>query len=540
MLTSERFMQDAPLEEVSDGGDIKVYLALALRYWWVFAIAMAAAGGAAYLVGSSRTPLYNATAKVLVQSARVPGSFSAGDSEANRRSAEDFQDLLTTRPVIEAVADTMELATGSRSLGLIVTDSTRSIVNISVRHPDPQRAADVANALARESIDQVRRRQLAQIVQFQASLSEYGIEPDAALIAGQASTLSSLSIVEVAVPSTAPQSTGILRDVLLAIVLGFVFSWLIVALREYLDDRVRTPDELRTVTATRGIAGLSTIGSVVRHRGGSRRDSLIIDEDPPRALTDAYKFLQTNLQFAALGTSGLKSTLVTSAGPEEGKTTTAINLATSIAREGDSSVILVDTDLRRPSLHRAFDLHGRKGLTHLLLGTGTLDEVASPTEIEGLRVIPAGPLPPDPPRLLRSERMREVVAELEEAADFVFFDSSPLLAVTDPMLVASLVDAVLLVVDSSKTRREPVKMAFHMLLQADPQMIGAVLNKVTPRGKRGYGDYHYSQYGHGVNGSEGSGRGGRLITRALQKLRLKKPDANGTGGRVRKKEAAAD
>ena len=318
MLTSDRFMQDAPLEEVSDGGDIKVYLALALRYWWVFAIAMAIAGGAAYLVGSSRTPLFNATAKVLVQSARVPGSFSAGDSEANRRFAEDFQDLLTTRPVIEAVADTMELATGSRSLGLIVTDSTRSIVNISVRHPDPQRAADVANALARESIDQVRRRQLAQIVQFQASLSEYGIEPDAALIAGQASTLSSLSIVEVAVPSTAPQSTGVLRDVLLAIVLGFVLSWLIVALREYLDDRVRTPDELRTATATRGMAGLSTIGSVVRHRGGSRRDSLLIEEDPPRALAEAAKFLQTNLQFAALDTPGRNRPLETGPCPGGG------------------------------------------------------------------------------------------------------------------------------------------------------------------------------------------------------------------------------
>ena len=531
-------MPDAPPEDHPDGGDLKTYWALALRYWWVFVAVVAATGAAAYLLSSARTPLYSATAKVLVQSARVPGAFSAGDPQANRRFAEDYRDLLSTRPVLESLADAMELATGSRSLGSIGSDATRSIVEITVRHPDPQRAAAVANALARESIEHVQRLQLAQIAQFQDSLSELGIESDAAVIAGQASTLSTLSIIEDAVPSTAPLASGTRRNTLLGIVLGFVLSWLIVALREHLDDRVRSPDELRRLTAAGGLPAIPAIGSVVRYRGGSHREPLIIDEDPPRVLTEAYKFLQTNLGFAALDTPGVKSALVTSSSPKEGKTTTAINLAASVAREGGSSVILVDADLRTPAVHRTFALRGRKGLAHLLLGTATLDEVASPTAIEGLRVIPAGLLPPDPPKLLRSERMRQVVAELEASADIVVFDSSPLLAVTDPMLIASLVDAVLLVVDSAKTHRQRVRMALEMLQQADPQVIGAVLNKVTVRGKSAYGgDYDY-QYDDEANGSSGSGR--RLISRALRKLRIKKPAADGTGGGAREREAAAD
>jgi capsular exopolysaccharide synthesis family protein len=280
---------------------------------------------------------------------------------------------------------------------------------------------------------------------------------------------------------------------------------------------------------------MGTIGSVVRYRGGDRDEPLIIDDDPPPALTEAYKFLQTNLQFAALGTTGVKSILITSSNPGEGKTTTAINLATSIAREGASSVLLIDADLRRPNLHRLFHLDDHKGLTHLLLGTATLDEVASPTGIDGLRVIPAGIVPPDPPKLLRSERMREVVAELEESADLVFFDSPPLLAVTDPMIVASLVDGVLLIVESGRSRRDPVKLAVRMLERANPQFISTVLNKVTPRAESEYG-YGYYAYREDDDNRNGAGRG--LIPRALVKLRIRKPKPNGTRDGAREKRRA--
>ena len=528
MVNSQRSISDAPLDGDAGELDLKAYWAIAIRSWWILIVVTAAVGGLAYAISASRTPTYAATAKVLVQGAQVPGSMSLGDIEANRRFAEDFRDLLATRPILESVVSFMELPFGPGGLAAkIDARTTRRIVDITVTDPDRRMAADIANVLAREAIEHTQRRQLTQIAQLQASLSQYGLGSDAGLIAAQASTLSMLSIVEDATPASSPVGRGTLRNGILGILLGLVISGLIVALREYLDDRVRSPDELRRLTEVQDRPGVPTLGSVVRFRSDGPGEPLITGDAPPSSLTEAYKFLQTNLQFAVLDTSGLKTILVTSSTPEEGKTTTAINLATSIAREGGSSVILVDTDLRRPALHRQFDLQDRKGLTHLLLGTGTLEETASPTAIEGLRVIPAGPLPPDPPRLLRSRRMREVVAELKENADFVIFDSPPLLAVTDPMLVAALVDGVLLVVDSGRTRREPVRLAVQMLYKANPKMIGAVLNKVAVEGKGRYGGGYYDYYRYAEAGTaERDGTRRRLISRSLSRLRFRRSGAS--------------
>lgn len=521
-MTKDGSIEDAPSEGNFGAISLVTVWALVRQYWWVFVIVMSAAGGLAYLYSVSRTPIYAATAKVLVQSAQVPGSFSAGDIEANRRFAEDFRDLLATRDIRESVGDLMELKTGSRALGTILTVPTRSIVSITVQDPDAQRAADVANGLAEETIQQVQRRQLTQIAQLRALLRQIGVEPDATLIAGQAATLSTLSILEEAIPAATPLPSRTLLNVSLAVLVGFVLVWIGIALREYFDDRVRSLDQLRDLTGVPNISDMLTIGSVIKYSSGEIHQPLILDDTAPRSLIEAYQFLQTNLYFAAVGNPEMKSILITSSNPEEGKTTTAANLAASIAKEGTSSVILVDTDLRRPALHRIFDIDKEKGFTRLILGTSSLDEVAVQTAVEGLRVIPSGPIPPDPPRLLRSQRMMDVVAELEQSADIILFDSPPLLAVADAMITASLVDTVLLVVESGVTRRELLRLAIQMIQRAEPKLIVTVLNKVVARGRRGYGGYG-SYYGYGHGDSEPTdGAGGHLVTRALAKLRIRK------------------
>ena len=523
MVYPELGIPDAPREGDDETRDLKSYVAIAIHSWWVFVVVMAAAGGITYAVGSSRNEIYTSTAKVLVQSAQVPGALSLADIEANRRFAQDFEDLLDTRPVLELAASRTETSSGSLATR-IDSSTVRSIVSITVTDENPTKAADTANVVAAAAIELVQRRQLAQLAQLRASLSLFGLERDAALIAAQASTFSTISVVEEAIPSSSPEGPAIARDVLLAIIAGFVVSLMIAALREYLDDRIRSPEQLRNLTGVQNLSALPAIGSVINFRRGDHEGPLIIVDKPARILTEAYQFLQTNLRFAALDTSGLKSILVTSTSPGEGKTTTAVNLATSFARESDASVLLIDTDLRRPSLHRIFDLGARKGLTDLLLGGATFEEVAAPTAIRGLRVIPTGPLPPDPPMLLRSGRMQAVVAELKERADFVFFDSPPVLAVTDPMLVGSLVDGVVLVVDSGHARRAGVKLAVQMLRKASPRMIGVVFNKVAIRGQGRYGGYNYYEYeadGAGANGSRS-----RFIPRFLSRLRFRKSKAS--------------
>ena len=240
----------------------------------------------------------------------------------------------------------------------------------------------------------------------------------------------------------------------LGALIGLVVVGVAIFAIEYLDFSIKGPEELKFIT------NMPVLGSVMRHRGNDGRELVDLSPDAQghNPLAESYKFLQTNLRFASLDVNGeetLNTLLVTSSSPAEGKTTAAANLSISVAKEGNS-VILVDADLRKPALHRVFGLNDRKGLTHLLMGTATLDEVMAETEIGGLHVIPSGPLPPDATYILRSAKMKEVIASLRSRVGLVVFDSPPLLSVTDPMVLAPLVDGTLLLVDAHHTGRENV------------------------------------------------------------------------------------
>ena len=277
-----------------------------------------------------------------------------------------------------------------------------------------------------------------------------------------------------------------------------------------MDDKIPSKADLERWTGLSNVgSGMPTLGSVMRIPVSKDEigPNLMSNERHPGLLTEAYKFLQTNLEFAALGTSGLGSLLVTSAVPGEGKTTTAMNLAVTMAREG-KSVILVDADLRKPALHRAFDLGDRKGVTNYALGDATLEEVMASTTVENLRVVPCGPMPPDSTVVLRSPKMKDLIQRLVDEGDIVILDSPPLLSVTDPMLLAPLVTGVLMVVDVETTGRNAVKRGAETLKQATPPFAGTVLNKVS--GGRGgyYGYYHYYDYNYGDGDQTAQSRNG--------------------------------
>ncbi len=213
---------------------------------------------------------------------------------------------------------------------------------------------------------------------------------------------------------------------------------------------------------------------------------LITVSEPRSPISEAYRTLRTNLDFASLD-QALKTIVVTSAGVGEGKSTTLANLAVVSAQAG-RKVILVDADLRRPTLHQIFGLGNETGLT-----TAMVDETAlvSPplqeTGVEGLSVLPSGPLPPNPAELMGSRRMEEVIAVLAERADQVFFDTPPVVAVTDAAVLATKADGVLLVISAGKTRREYARMAVQRLEQINARLVGTVLTNIqVGAGYRGY------------------------------------------------------
>ena len=210
---------------------------------------------------------------------------------------------------------------------------------------------------------------------------------------------------------------------------------------------------------------------------------LITLHDPRAPASEAYRALRTNIQFSSLD-KPLHTLLVTSTAPDEGKSTTLANLAITMA-QAEQRVILVDCDLRRPTLHTLFQLPNEIGLTSMLLSQEDVLPVQE-TGVAGLRLLASGPLPPRPADILGSRRMEAVIARLRKEADIVLFDTPPIVVVTDAAVLATKVDGVLLVFQAHKTRRDHARKAFQILERAKANTIGVVLNDAQVEQDYGY------------------------------------------------------
>ena len=218
---------------------------------------------------------------------------------------------------------------------------------------------------------------------------------------------------------------------------------------------------------------------------GHTASSLIALRDPRSQAAEAYRTLRTNIQFSSLD-KPLHTLLATSTAPDEGKSTTLANLAVTMA-QSEQRVILVDCDLRRPTLHTLFDLPNEAGLTSLILATEDAPIPLQETGVPGLSLLTSGPLPPRPADILGSRRMEAVIARLRAEADMVLFDTPPVVAVTDAAVLATRMDGVLLVFQAGKTSRDHGRQARQILEKVKANIIGVVLNNAPV--EEGYGYY---------------------------------------------------
>lgn len=219
---------------------------------------------------------------------------------------------------------------------------------------------------------------------------------------------------------------------------------------------------------------------------------LVALEDPRSFPAEAYRVLRTNLHYANPD-APLKRVLVTSTAPGEGKSTTLSNLGVILA-QADRSVLLVDSDLRRPTIHKIFRQKINPGLTSYLAGDSLFEAVIVKTAIPNLSVVPSGPIPPNPAELLSSRRMREFLDAASERFDLVLLDSPPVLAVTDACAVASMADGVLFVVGSGKIPESAMRRAKDQILAAQGRVLGAVINQFEARAADGYSRTYYQRY----------------------------------------------
>ncbi len=223
------------------------------------------------------------------------------------------------------------------------------------------------------------------------------------------------------------------------------------------------------------------------------RVNYLIAYDAPRSpATEAYRTLRTNIQYFSLD-KPVKTLLITGANPGCGKSTTSANLAVTLAQSG-FSVLLVDTDLRRPTLHKFFNAFNDQGLTNLLVdATRELPMLVYRSKMENLHLLPSGPLPPNPAELLATEKMSKIVSVFKSNYDYVVFDSPPVIAVTDAAILSRLVDATILVIDHNGATREEAAFALEQLRKVQANVIGAINNNFP--NKRSY--YHYYSYYYG-------------------------------------------
>jgi tyrosine-protein kinase Etk/Wzc len=307
---------------------------------------------------------------------------------------------------------------------------------------------------------------------------------------------------------TAPVSPNRKRIYLTAMIFGTLLGLAAAVGVEQLDDTVKSPDEARERF------DLTVLGTIprIKEAGASRRaievagQRLVTHFDPRSPVGEAYRSLRTNLAFARAH-EPLKTILLSSPGPADGKSTTVANLAITFAQQGQRT-LLVDADLRRAVLDKLFTVPREPGLTDVLVGRAPLAEVVNATVIDNLFVMGSGPFPPNPSELLGSQAMRDVLRQAREQFDVVLLDSPPLLAVTDAAVLSTMVDGAILVVRTGATPRPSVRRAVSQLQTVHGRLVGTVLNDVDFRSGLyggGYGYYYYQYYGQDGhrNGSNG-------------------------------------
>ncbi len=311
--------------------------------------------------------------------------------------------------------------------------------------------------------------------------------------------ITNIAVVDPArVPET-PVKPKKLQNIFLALIVGFTLGIGLAFFLEYLDNTIKTPDEVEHYL---NIPLLGVVGSFSTNSTGLKKKEIITHAEPKSTIAEAFRTIRTNLLFSSPDLEK-KVLLITSVLPLEGKTLLASNLAITFATMG-KNVLLIDADLRRPRIHTVFDLEKGKGLSALLTGG---ESTIKNTDIPGLKIITSGALPPNPAELLNSKKMKEMIERAREQYDVIVIDSPPILSVTDPAILSTLVDGVVVVVKASSTPRPAIKKGIKQLSEVGGKVLGCVLNDVNFEKESYYYSnyryyYHYYYHSYGEEGDK--------------------------------------
>lgn len=513
--------------------ELRDYVSVVRRWKWLIGAVVAVVVTTALILSFLQTPVYRATARLLIGPDR---SLFTGDQTFVDAAFVDTQvEVISGQPVRDLVKERLGLAPPVRTERV----GTTSVVEVKADSTRPEQAADIANAYV-DAYLSFRRQQATDAIasaskEIQGKVDALQKQIDA--LAGQLNALppcaagnpspscaqrdslqrdrdslisqqgpfkrrldelqvdssvgtTSAQMVTPASAPTDPVRPRPVRDGLLALGVGLIFGTAMAFLFEHLDDSIKGKDEFERLVPD--VAVLAMIPSVA---GWKDRDSshLVTVKEPASPSAEAYRTLRTSIRFLAVDRP-LRTIQVTSPRAGEGKTTTTANLAVVLARAGER-VVMVSCDLRRPRLHDFFGLPNTVGFTSVLLGEAPLSAAlqrVNPDD-DRLWLLASGPLPPNPSELLSSARASEVLAGLEGYADTVLIDCPPVLPVTDAAVLSARVDGTLLVVSAGSTTSKQLVRAVEVLRQVSAPLVGAVVNSATAETAYGYTyGYYYT------------------------------------------------
>ena len=503
--------------ETEETIDLREYIAVLRARKWTIILTAALVVIATLAFSLQQTRLYTAEARLLVE--QVPAQDD--ESLAPIVNLETEREVVQSVPVAELVKEELGLDTPvNEMLGnlevQVVVESEVLIVGYTSN--DAALAQRAANAFAQGYIANRRNQALenlraassdiqrnidqveTQLAELEQRIGDAEVADDqgaqAALESQRANLLTQLGGLQlqlqevrpgnavrssggqVLAPATlpaSPSSPNLLRNALLAAFLGLALGVGLAFLRERLEDRFKGREDVERVL------GAPVLATIPRFAGKRKDDpsKLILRTDPHSLASEAYRSLRTNLEFIA-STTGRNSFLVTSPSAGEGKSVTTANLAYAFAQSGRRTIV-ISGDLRRPTIEKIFDVRAIDGLSRYLAGQrDLLEEIIVNPGISNLRILPTGPVPPNPAELMTSPRMGQLIADLEGNCDMLLIDSAPTLPVADATIMISHIGGAILVVDAEITRRGAADHARSELLKVGGRLVGAVLNAYDP------------------------------------------------------------
>ena len=441
--------------------ELDEYLLALRKRWFVIAVLAVVGGALAWAYAQSITPAYRASASVFasVNEANSANELVQGSTFV-QNSVTSFGRLASMPAVLDPVIDELDLDTTAKALSSRVTANNplnTVILEISTTDPDPDLAAAISNAVA---------RQLAVTVQDLSPRTETG------------QSAIELTLVAPAVAPAAPFEPNTRFLTASGIAAGAVLGVALALLLTVRDTRLRTVGDVERV------GGLPILGTIIRTRS-ARTAYTTVRTMPGTPRAEAFRRLQVNLQYLETG-HALRTVVVTSAMAGEGKTSTSVNLASAVAEKG-VRVLLVDADLRKPAIAHALGLEGGAGLTTVLIGRARLDDVVQTWGMPNLHVLTAGDRPPNPSQLLDSPAMQKLLEDAAQAYDLVVIDAPPVLPVVDAALVARRSDGVLLVTRLRSTRRQHLRGALAALERVGATCLGVVATNAPDEAGKRYG-----------------------------------------------------